>query len=184
MTLSRRLFQAFTVILLGGSLILSSCKDGLEQMSQMQVYDGPVMEGTDIETLYSDSARVRVKVLAKKQLQFESGDRTFPEGIYIEFFNEQGQQSSSLKANHAKYDKATDIYIATGDVIVKDLTDNKQLNSEELHWNKREKRVYTEKFVRIQTAEETLMGEGLTATQDFSSYKILKPTGVFSVKQE
>jgi LPS export ABC transporter protein LptC len=181
MTLTKRLSKA---LLLSAAVLMFSCQDNTKPLAEMQVYEGPLMEGANVETLYSDSARIRVRLTAPKQLQFESGDQTFPEGIYIEFFNEEGVKSTTLKANQAKYSKNTDLYTATGDVVVINLLEKRQINSEELIWNKRTRKIYTERFVRIQTPEETLMGEGLTAAQDFSSYKITRPTGTFSIKDE
>src|SRR5690606_41136095 len=70
---------------------------------------------------------------------------------------------------------ALPIYKATGDVEVNSYEKDQKLNTEELFWRRDKGEIYTDKFVRIETAEEILLGEGLTATQDFSSYKILKP---------
>ncbi len=145
------------------------------------MYEGPLIVAENIETLYSDSATLRVRLTAPLQLEYQNGDRDFPTGIYIEFFQPDGQKSTTLRADSAHYDKATDLHTAVGDVVVIDLVESKQLNSEELHWNQREGRVFTDVFVRIQTAEEVLMGEGLTAAQDFSTYRILRPKGTFSI---
>ena len=62
-------------------------------------------------------------------------------------------------------------------MVVDNTIKHEKLKSEELKWSRFEKRVYTNKFVRIETPQEILLGEGLTASQDFSTYKILKPRG-------
>jgi LPS export ABC transporter protein LptC len=162
---------------------LSSCVDESKIISEEDIYRGPMAEAVDIETLYSDSARIRIKLRAHKQLEFENGNREFPEGIFIEFYNEEEKLSTTLKANHAVYEKASEIYTGTGDVVVVDKLQDKQLNTEKLNWSRRKREVYTDNFVKIQTPDEVLMGEGLTADEDFSKYVIHKPTGTFSVKE-
>lgn len=133
---------------------------------------------TNIHTIYSDSALPKVDVSAPLQYEFASGNRSFPKGITIWFYNLQGQKESRLTANKGYYDKATEIYTGQGNVVVENTVKKEKLNSEELKWNRYERRVYTDKFVRIETPQEILLGEGLTANQDFSTYKILKPRGV------
>ncbi len=182
------LFKNLRSIWLPGFLVLfviglSSCLEEAQIISEEDIYRGPSAEAVDIETLYSDSARLRVKLKAHKQLEYDNGNREFPEGIFIEFYNEKEELATTLKANHAVYEKASEIYTGTGDVVVIDLLQNKQLNTEKLHWSRRKREVYTDNFVKIQTPDEVLMGEGLTAAEDFSRYEIHKPTGTFTVKE-
>jgi LPS export ABC transporter protein LptC len=169
----------FTIIIFLG--LACSNDDDLKSFKE---YTGPVLEVDSSLTLYSDSAKVRVKVLAAKQFEFNNGDQEFPEGIYIEFFETDGILSSTLKADKGYYTKETDLYTAVGNVILVSLAKNEQLNTEELFWKRNEQRVYTDKFVRIESNDEILTGEGLTAKQDFSSYKILKPAGTFSIEAD
>lgn len=161
----------------------SSCGNNAD-IADVKPYDGPLLEIENMVTLYSDSATVRVKVEAQKQLEFESGDSEFPDGVYIEFYDKNQKVSSTLKADYGYYTKKENLYKATGNVEVESYEDGKKLNTEELFWKPDKQEIYTDKFVRIETAEEILLGEGLTAAQDFSNYKILKPTGELSIEQE
>ena len=70
-----------------------------------------------------------------------------------------------------------------GNVILENLQNKESLNTEQLFWNPVTGRVHTEKFVRIERADEILTGTGLTATQDFSSYIIKKPEGTFNLEE-
>ncbi len=149
----------------------------------IQPYDGPLMEIMNMETLYSDSAVVRVRVQAARQLEYEDGNSEFPDGIYIEFFDTDGKISSTLKADKGYFNQKEKLYTGTGDVEVNSYEKDQKLNTEELHWKQDKAEIYTDKFVRIETADEILMGEGLTASQDFSSYRILKPTGELGISQ-
>ncbi|MBY0424317.1 MAG: LPS export ABC transporter periplasmic protein LptC [Cytophagales bacterium] len=160
---------------------LSSCKKQ-EIVVFEKPYSGPMMTAYNIETLYSDSGKVKVRLRAPVQFEYANGDRRFPNGIHIEFFKKNGEINSVLTANKGYYFKQTDNYKVTGNVVIENNVENKKLNSEELLWEPQLKRVSTDKFVRIQTPTEILTGIGMTASQDFKFYKILKPTGVFAVK--
>jgi LPS export ABC transporter protein LptC len=160
-------------------LLVLGCKS--KKSGSPTVYTGPILEMNDVNTFYSDSAKLKVNIRAPKQLEFENGDRHFPKGIDIDFYDETGKISSNLKANSAKYFKNTGIYTAIGNVRINSLIKKEKLNSEELNWNPSTHKVYTEKFVRIETQEEILTGNGLDADQDFKKYKIINPTGIFAV---
>ena len=153
----------------------TGCKEKITEMHKE--YKGPLVVAHNIRTIFTDSAQPKIDMTAPVQNEYANGNRTFPAGITIWFFSEKGVKESRLTADRAYFDKATEIYTGRGNVVVENTTKKERLKSEELKWNRFEKRVYTDKFVRIETPTETLLGEGLTAAQDFSTYKILKPKG-------
>jgi LPS export ABC transporter protein LptC len=162
--------------------ILTNCNE-IQQESDMPIYEGPILELTNTETYYSDSAVVRIKLVAPKQLEFENNDREFKEGIYLEFYESDGTLSSNLKANYCYYYAKEDKWRALGNVVVKNIANNEQLNTEELYWVPDEEIVYTNKFVRIEAEGLIQMGEGLEAKQDFSWYKIKNSRGTIDLNE-
>jgi len=165
------------------SAVLISCSgDSLEKQSTD--YEGPILELNDIETLYSDSSVVRLKLKAPKQLEFLNKDREFPDGIYLEFYEPDGSISATLQSNYCYYYNVEDHWRALGNVILKSIQDNDQLNTVELYWDPNKEMVYTDKFVRVETEGRILMGEGLEAKQDFSWWKIEKGKGDIYLDEE
>jgi LPS export ABC transporter protein LptC len=159
----------------------SSCSDTQQQLDEREVYEGPFHEFEGLEVWYSDSAVVVLMMQTEKVMRYENGDEEYPEGVYIEFYNKDTVKTSTLQADQAYYTAETDEYRAVGNVMLESLEKQQKLNTEELFWNRRDKQVYTEKFVVIETRDDILHGQGLTAAQDFSSYRILKPTGELSL---
>ncbi len=170
---------------LGLFLLVSvfACNRVTKDPDKQPKYKGPIMETTNVHTLYSDSARIKIKLNAPVQQQFENGDGIYPKGIDLTFLDETGRITSTLRANYGRYDKQTDAYLARGNVVVKNVSKNETMETEELRWAKQKQKITTDKFVKIRTADEILTGHGLEANQDFSRYRILKPSGIFSVKQ-
>jgi LPS export ABC transporter protein LptC len=171
------LYRFISIITLSTILGLVSCEDTQEQLNERGVYDGAFQEVEGLHLWYSDSAVVRLMVEADKMMEFENGDQEYPMGIYVEFYDKDTVTTSTLKADKGYYTKKTDLYQAVGNVKLISFKKNQKLNTEELFWNVKEEQVYTDKFVIIETEDDVLHGEGLTAAQDFSSYRILKPTG-------
>jgi LPS export ABC transporter protein LptC len=146
-------------------------------------YTGAQREIEDVEMLYTEKQTLKVKLLAKKIFEFQNGDREFPEGIYIEFYDETGKLTSTLQANTAFFFKAEEKWRGRGKVEVKNIDKNEQLNTEELFWKQDTKRIFTDKFVTIKQQTEVIYGTGLEAAQDLTDYTILKPEGEFEVKE-
>ncbi len=160
--------------------VSSSCT--VKENTKPVVYEGPLSEGEDIETLYTEKDIIKLKMKAKKYNELQNGDREFPEGIYIEFFDATGKLTSTLVANQAYFFKQESKWRGRGKVEVKNIEKNEQLNTEELFWKPDTKKIFTDKFVTIKLQTEILYGTGLDATQDLSSYTITNPEGIFDVK--
>jgi LPS export ABC transporter protein LptC len=163
---------------------LSSCGDDGLTHKVFEPYDGPMSIIENIELVFSDSAKTKVKLLAKKQLELSNGDRDFPEGIYIEFYNDQEVLETTLQANTGHFNSEENIYTGNGDVKIKNLIEVKSLFTEELLWNPKTEKIYTEKNVIIIQDGEKITGTGLTASQDFEDYEIKNPKGSFIINSE
>lgn len=149
---------------------------------QDRAHGAPVLESDHIELIFSEQGVVKYKLSTEKVLRYENGDCTYPEGGYIEFYGPDTQEVSVTgRANSVYFSSERNIYSFRGDVELKNLRDTRQLNTEELHWSPDYKVFYTDKFVRIETQEELLMGQGLTAKDDLSYYTISQPQGLLNV---
>ena len=162
---------------------LLSCNDRKELIDQ-KLYEGPLSSMDSINTLLSDSAKVVMHMKAAKQNDFENGDTEWSEGLFLESFGDEGESRTTFRANYVYYTREENLYRAEGNVIVKNLANGDELNTEELFWNPSDEEFYTEKFVTIKSEDEVHTGEGLRANQDFTSYRILKPTGSFVLEDD
>lgn len=175
--ISMKSFSLFPFIL----LLSWSCSQ--QETAKPVAYAGPLREMENVDMFYTEKQTLKVKLQAKKIFEFQNGDREFPEGIYLEFYDEKGILTSTLRANTAFYFKTEEKWRGRGKVEVKNIAKNEQLNTEELFWKPDTKRIFTDKFVTIKQQTEILYGTGLDAAQDLSDYTISKPEGEFDVKE-
>ena len=164
-------------------LALASC-DKKAATGPKLVYTGPLMETTNVRTLVSDSAKLKFQLTSALEQQFENGDILYPKGMVVTFYSADGRKTviNTLTAKYGKVDKAKNLYIMRGQVQVVNVPQEQRMNTEELFFDKNKQLIYTDSamFVKVTTPTEYLTGYGLTANQNFSRYRILKPEGVFA----
>lgn len=146
----------------------------------------PLESSKNVEFLYSDSAIVRARLNAP-QIDRYGGKKPYlemPLGMNVVFYQEDKKEQTKLTANYGiGYDSGNGVMEkmeAKGNVIVINEKGDK-LNTEHLIWNTFTKKIYTDAFVKITTKDQTIIGDGMEADQDFSNYRIKNVTGTFDV---
>ena len=179
------LYYTCSIILLALGVGISSCENDTELIEAISKEDNaPVERIEKLETIYSDSGIVKVKVTAPLLNKYirPVAITELPKGINIDFYDENFNVISKLRANYAIHYEQERKWIARNNVVVVN-EKNEQLNTEELHWNEETGKLNSDKFVKITTPDEVIMGNGFEADQNFSNYKIFKVTGTITVKQ-
>jgi LPS export ABC transporter protein LptC len=169
------------------ALALAGC-DKKTAAGPKLVYTGPLMETTNVLTLYSDSAKLKMQLTAPLQQRFENGDLVYPKGVKLTFYSADGKKTvvNTMTANYGKSDAANNLYIMRGNVRVMNVPQEQRLNTEEMFYDNNKQLIYTDStmFVKVTTPTEYVDGYGLKANQNFSRYSMKKVTGVFATPQQ
>ena len=98
-------------------LILFSCSRNETQKIQ-ESYEGPIIEIKDLNTFFSDSAKVRFKLKSELYLVFTSGEVIYPDGLKMDIYSKSSDTISAIfSANHVIKFEDENYYKATGDVL-------------------------------------------------------------------
>ncbi|WP_426493584.1 LPS export ABC transporter periplasmic protein LptC [Hymenobacter sp. 102] len=173
-----------SAVLLAAGL-LAGCRKAEEVKVKQVDYKGPTIETENVLMLVSDSAKLRIRLTAPLEQQFESGDMIYPKGVKLTFLDGAGETVvNTITGRYGKFEKAKNLYTMRGDVRVTNVPKQQRMNTEEAFYDKTKASIYTKEQteIRVTTPTEVLTGRGLTANQDFSLYRILNPTGVFTLQ--
>ncbi len=146
----------------------------------------PVMYVDSVTTLISDSGRIRYKVLAETWEYFDQADEPywyFPQGVYFERFDDSMRVESMVRGDTARYFTKLELWKLQNHVLVKNMT-GEQFETNLLFWSQQQRRVYSDSFIRIQQADQILMGYGFESNERMSKYKIFEIKGVFPLDTE
>jgi len=140
----------------------------------------------DVEIIRSDSAIVNIRITGPiyKIVQDEKEPYIeFPEGVHVEFFDKNQNVYSDLQADYAiKYEKKEET-VFKNNVVFKN-ADNETLMTDELIWDQKNQRIFSNDFVEIETLDNSLSGEGFEADEDFRNYRIKKLIGRIKINKD
>lgn len=170
-------------ILLTCIVALVACQNSdLKNMEAVQSVNLPDEVSTNVRLVYSDSGKVKFILEAPVIHKYtkDTNYSEFPEGVHGEFFNKYGKKTSDLEAGYAlKVDRDDEIIFR--DSVRFENSKKEILRSEEIYLLN--DTIYSDTTVFIETPALILEGIGLVAPKDFSTYRLLKPVGVYYPQQ-
>ncbi|MFO7935805.1 MAG: LPS export ABC transporter periplasmic protein LptC [Bacteroidales bacterium] len=172
-----------------GMILSAGCENDIERINMLTDETvRPRIEGSNVEVIYSDSATVKVQILAPSYRQFSETEEPymeFPEGIEVFFYNDSMEIESEIRADHTIYYPEEGLWHASGNVVAKQLDNGDALNTEELFWDEEKHIIYSNTFTRIQNEDGTFYGKrGFESDQALTNWQLKGSSGTVNVQDE
>ncbi len=155
--------------------MLFSCENSMETVRKISATDTLALATADsVEFFHSDSGRVQMELTAPVMQKF-GGDNPyteFPKGFEVFFFDTTGRKVSKIVAGYGINYEKKKILEARHDVVIYNFRTREQLNTENLIWNKKTKKIVAPTFVKITTPDKVVFGDSLKATESFDERTI------------
>jgi LPS export ABC transporter protein LptC len=167
------LLFAVTCLMLGG------CENNVKDLPVERKRQVIPEEGIQILSILSENGVVKGQLTAPYMLRFQADTpyTEFPRSLHVDFYNDSLIVESKVDALYGKYLPTQEKVFLRDSVVVKNILKGDTLHCNELWWDQRTKRFYTDKPVRIYTKTNILFGTGMEADQNFRWYNITKMTG-------
>lgn len=108
--------------------------------------------------------------------------REFREGIKLESFAEDSVTVElDIIADYAHHNMEQGLWRAEGNVVARNLTEDRTLYTEQLFWDEKRKIIYSNVFTRVFDKEDVHVGTNFEADQDFTWFTLSTPRGVKTV---
>ena len=166
-------------------LLAFSCTNKTEEIKKVEDLKIKKEEsGREIEILITKKGNANIKITAPKVIRnYEAKPyNEFPEGMHLFVYNKDGEIESTLTAKYGKMGDGAQEMIAKDSVVVINKT-GEVLNTEHLIWDKKNSKIKTEGFVKIQTKDEIIYGDGFESKEDFTEYEITNIHGIVKIKE-
>jgi len=143
----------------------------------------PTHEIWNAEVKFTDEGKLNAILFADHLQKYENTKTTFLDGVRIFFYDENQIHTSTLTSKKGRVDNITqDMFAIDSVVAVSD--SGVVLRTEELMWRNKDKKIISDKFVRIISESESIEGYGLESDQHFNVYTVLNPTIVTTLKED
>lgn len=166
-------------------LFTVACQENdLTKIKAMFNRDNVNVEVADsVNFIYKEGAYTRAVVTAKTVKRYTKSQNklVFPDGLLVKFYD-QLTLISILKADYAENDDANQIIKVSGNVYMEN-SKNEIMETQELLWDMRAKKVSTDKAIKIRTPDNIITGIGFDSNEDFSNYTIRKVSGTVAVDE-
>ncbi|MCH2083114.1 MAG: LPS export ABC transporter periplasmic protein LptC [Saprospiraceae bacterium] len=176
MEIKNRSVRVFVFPFFIGLICLSACENDpadIEALAKKFRTDIETAKG--VEILYSDSAQLKVRIEGETMLTYldkSNPKQEFVDGMFVEFFGPNGEITSTLSSKYALRMEQRREMIVRDSVIWQSEEQGKKLETEELIWDEKDQKIYTNKFVVITSPDEIIYGHGFEADQSFENVKI------------
>lgn len=138
----------------------------------------PSVRDDSVTMLISDSGVIRYKVITQDWQIFDSSKDPhwyFPKGLYVERFDSTFHAEATLKADTAWNFTQRRLWQLKGHVFMKN-TKGETFSTEELFWDERQQKVYSDKYIEINRPEKIrLKGTGFESNMNMTQYRIFRP---------
>jgi LPS export ABC transporter protein LptC len=176
-------FLLFLAVLLGG------CENDIERINMLtDETEAPTIQGTNIKVIYSDSAKVKIQVLAPVYKQYPTAERPYMEfekGLEVYFYDDSAKIESEIRADYTIYYMEEALWHATGNVVAQNFENGDALYTDELFWDEKEELIYSDSYTRVINEQNTFYGKkGFRSHQSLSNWQLIGSSGTINVQDE
>ncbi len=167
------------------SLISVSCENKAD-LPKFEFLSLPSVTVRDFETVYADSGKVQLVMTSPLMEQYDNKDKPYTEfrsGIKVIYGNGTTAPSGSITSKYAKYTKSDNLWELKDSVVMID-ENNVKLETELLYWDQEKDLIYTDRFVKITSADEIMVGFGLESDSHLRHRRIKKVSATMYLKNE
>lgn len=167
-------------------VLLASCEENdiakVKAMFDEKEVDVEVADS--VQFIYKEDQYARAVVTGKtvKRYTRTQNKLEFTNGLIVRFYD-QLKLISVLKADFAENNDSEQKVLVSGNVYMESAK-YERMETQELTWDMRAKRVYTDKAIKIRTPDHIIYGVGFDSDEDFSNYTIRKVNGIVSVSDD
>lgn len=164
------------------AIMLLSCKK--EIPAELDLSQIPVQVVDSVSVVQTENGRPTMRMSAPlmERYNYSCGDTTesyelYPNGFKVFAYTEDGELETTVVADNAKHVTTVgkESWSAFGNVVITNLIKGEHLQTDTIYWNRAEKQIYTDCYVKLFSYDGLMQGYGLTSDERASNSTILHP---------
>lgn len=164
--------------LVGGAILLFSCS-GKKAAQEVNMETLITQQSDSLTMVYSKNGKKEYRFWTPLMERYEFARDPYMEfryGINIITFDSLGRDNSRLRADYAIFYEKRELWETRGNVVGTS-ADGRQLFTQQLFWDQRTDKVYSNVDCRIVDGSDTFVGEGFESDSEFNDWVFRESEG-------
>ena len=164
--------------------LTTGCENDLKDIQKISANEvsKPIERYTDVDVIYSDSAKVKGRMQAPLLMQY-TGAKAYnemPKGVKVIFYDNDLTEKGTLTSDYALSHTDEDVQFRKN--VVARNAKGETFKSEELIWDQKKKMMNSSKLVTITMANgDVVHGTGFQSDQNFVHWTMNQSTAILTV---
>ncbi|MDB5131634.1 MAG: Lipopolysaccharide-assembly, LptC-related [Mucilaginibacter sp.] len=169
-------------------LSLNACENSLNDIKKIasKEENKPISRSTGVEIIYSDSAKVKGKLITPLMIDYQDAAKPYkemPKGVKIVLYDEDLNEKGTITSDYAIQREKENIIEFRRNVVAKN-SRGETFKSEELIYDQTNKKFFSTKPVQITMNSGNIMnGSDFNSNESLYPWHINQSTGVFHVTE-
>jgi len=163
---------------------LSSCREKKTSSGDGDTRNMMTQQSENLTIIHSRNGNITYRFTTPLLERYENALEPYTEfrkGIHIERYNDSTHMiEATLIANYAIWLEKQELWEAKGNVVGNN-ADGNQLETEQLFWDQKAKRVYSNVDSKITQNDDVIYGDGFESDDRFEEFVVRKPKGKVTV---
>lgn len=182
-----RMLPAAALLSLAVSVVFAACEDEKKEIiaGSANPETTPTMTTLDVSTLISDSGITRYRIITPLWYVFDEAKEPtwrFPDGLHVQTYDMRMRPEATIDCDTAIFYKNKQLWRLKGYVNIRNTVGEKFL-TEELFWDQRMQKVYSDSFIHIERDQKVIEGYGFESNETMTRYHVLRVSGIFPASQ-
>ena len=157
-------------------MMLFSCENSMEKVKQFIDYDTiSGLMAYDVVIERSDSGRMTAKLIAPVMRSVDDQDSAlleFPKGFVAYMYEDDTTPSAKISGDYGVNYERRELVVAKHNVVVENIETQEVMETENLFWDQKAKKIYTGSMVKISSPDKIIFGDSMTANESFTRREI------------
>jgi LPS export ABC transporter protein LptC len=183
----RKVKGIFWQLLLPAIIILAaSCDKKIDTIRKSDIESLPTLTVREFTTTVTDSATRQMVMSSPLMERYTNRKDPYSEfrfGIKVVFYDGRKDPVGTLTSKYARYAEDKKLWELKDSVIAVN-EKNEVMETELLYWDQNKELVYTDRFVRMTSEDQIVMGTGFQSDPRFIDWHIRNVSASFYIKDE
>ena len=168
--------------------IITGCENDLKDIQKISAAEvnKPIEKYTNVDVIYSDSARVKAHMTAPVMINYKVKKpyTEMPKGVKVIFYDNNLKETSTIIADYGVYREQEKLVELHKNVIGTNAKGD-TFSSDELIWDEASKQIHSNKMVHVKMADGSITdGTSFISDENFNHWTMTQASGIIHVNSQ